>query len=65
MELSLLQLGAGTIIREIISSLSEASVGGGGQTNDSIISSVVFINEAKSGGSVRDDLHKNIFLNFI
>ena len=58
-ELILFQLGAGTIIREIISSFSETSVGGGGQTKLSIISSVVFMSEERSGGSVRDDLKNN------
>lgn len=54
--MALLHVGAGTIILEIISSFREVSVGGGGHTNDSMISSVVFIKEAKSGGSVREDL---------
>lgn len=52
-----LQLGAGTIKPEIISSLIIAgSVGGGGQTNDSIMSSVERKMFARSGGSTRDDL---------
>lgn len=54
--IGLFHVGAGTIILEIISSFREVSVGGGGHTNDSMISSVVFIKEAKSGGSVREDL---------
>lgn len=57
--MALLHVGAGTIILEIISSFREVSVGGGGHTNDSMISSVVFIKEAKSGGSVREDLEGN------
>ena len=52
------QDGAGTIMEDIISSLREDSEGGGGHTRDSMISSVVFISDAKSGGSVRDDLHR-------
>ncbi|KAI9587639.1 hypothetical protein GQX74_003485 [Glossina fuscipes] len=53
----LLQPGAGTIRPEIISSLiTGGSVGGGGQTNESIISSVTRIIPARSGGSVRDEL---------
>ena len=50
------QDGAGTIMDEIISSLREDSEGGGGHTKDSMISSVVFISDARSGGSVLDDL---------
>ncbi|CAL4062259.1 unnamed protein product, partial [Meganyctiphanes norvegica] len=49
----LFHVGAGTIMREIISSFREVSVGGGGHTRDSMISSVVFIKDARSGGSVR------------
>lgn len=56
----ILQPGAGTISPEIISSLiTGGSVGGGGHTNESIISSVTRIMPAKSGGSVRDDLKKS------
>lgn len=52
-----LQPGAGTIRPDIISSLiTGGSDGGGGQTNDSIISSVDLIIPTRSGGSVRDDL---------
>jgi len=43
-------------MEEIISSLREDSEGGGGHTRDSMISSVVFIRDARSGGSVREDL---------
>jgi hypothetical protein len=50
------QDGAGTIIDDIISSLREDSDGGGGHTRDSMISSVVFMRDARSGGSVLDDL---------
>lgn len=57
--MDLLQDGAGTIILDIISSFNDISLGGGGHTKDSMISSVVFIKEARSGGSVLDDLkHK-------
>ena len=49
-------MGAGTIMEEIISSFMEDSEGGGGQTRLSMISSVVFMSEARSGGSVLDDL---------
>lgn len=56
----LLQPGAGTINPEIISSLmTGGSDGGGGQTNDSIMSSVERITHPNSGGSVRDDLVLN------
>lgn len=54
--MDLLHDGAGTIILEIISSFKDISLGGGGHTKDSIISSVVFMREARSGGSVLDDL---------
>lgn len=55
--LYLLQPGAGTIRPEIISSLiTGGSDGGGGHTNDSIMSSVDRITPIRSGGSVRDDL---------
>lgn len=54
---NLLQPGAGTINSFIISSLiAGGSVGGGGQTSESIMSSVTRIIPIKSGGSVRDDL---------
>jgi hypothetical protein len=54
---SLLQFGAGTMSPEIISSLiTGGSDGGGGQTNDSIISSVDRMIPLISGGSTRDDL---------
>ena len=54
----LLQPGAGTISPEIISSLIiGGSDGGGGQTSDSMISSVdLMIPEPRSGGSTREDL---------
>lgn len=53
----LLQPGAGTISPEIISSLIiGGSDGGGGQTNDSIISSVDLKIPARSGGSTLEDL---------
>lgn len=52
-----LQPGAGTINSFIISSLiAGGSLGGGGHTNESIISSVTRIIPTKSGGSVREDL---------
>lgn len=58
-ELYSLQPGAGTIKPEIISSLiTGGSVGGGGQTSESIMSSVTRIIPTRSGGSVRDDLRK-------
>ena len=51
---SLFHFGAGTIRLEIASSLSALSLGGGGQTRDSIMSSVVFVTQVvRSGGSVR------------
>lgn len=54
---NLLQPGAGTIKPDIISSLIiGGSDGGGGQTNESIISSVTRIIFARSGGSVLEDL---------
>lgn len=60
LEIHLLQPGAGTIKPEIISSLmTGGSDGGGGQTNDSIMSSVERITHPSSGGSVRDDLVLN------
>jgi hypothetical protein len=50
--------GAGTIKPEIISSLIiGGSDGGGGHTNDSMMSSVERKIPARSGGSTRDDLH--------
>lgn len=53
----LLQPGAGTISPVIISSLiTGGSVGGGGQTSESIISSVTLMIPTRSGGSVREDL---------
>lgn len=53
----LLHPGAGTINSFIISSLiTGGSVGGGGQTNESIMSSVTRNIPPRSGGSVRDDL---------
>lgn len=53
----LLQPGAGTIKPDIISSLiMGGSDGGGGQTNESIMSSVTRIMPTRSGGSVRDEL---------
>lgn len=52
-----LQPGAGTIKPDIISSLmTGGSVGGGGQTSESIMSSVTRNIPTRSGGSVRDDL---------
>lgn len=57
--------GAGTIKPEIISSLIiGGSDGGGGHTNESIISSVTRMIPTKSGGSVRDDLrvHTRVIL---
>lgn len=57
----LLQPGAGTIKPDIISSLiTGGSDGGGGQTNESIISSVTRLAFGSSGGSVRDDLNRKI-----
>lgn len=54
---NLLHPGAGTINSFIISSLiAGGSLGGGGHTSDSIISSVTRIIPTRSGGSVRDDL---------
>jgi hypothetical protein len=54
---NLLHPGAGTIKPEIISSLIiGGSEGGGGHTNDSMMSSVDLKIPAKSGGSTRDDL---------
>lgn len=54
----LLQPGAGTIKPDIISSLiTGGSDGGGGQTKESIISSVTRLGFGISGGSVRDDLN--------
>jgi len=55
---NLLQPGAGTIKPEIISSeIIGGSEGGGGHTNDSMMSSVERKMPAKSGGSTRDDLN--------
>lgn len=55
--LYLLHPGAGTINSFIISSLmAGGSLGGGGHTSESIISSVTRIIPTRSGGSVRDDL---------
>lgn len=55
----LLQFGAGTINPEICSSLIiGGSEGGGGHTNDSIMSSVERNMVDKSGGSTRDDLNE-------
>lgn len=52
-----LQPGAGTINSFIISSLiAGGSLGGGGHTSESIISSVTRMMPTRSGGSVRDDL---------
>jgi hypothetical protein len=52
-----LQLGAGTIKPEIISSLiMPGSDGGGGQTSDSMMSSVERKMHVRSGGSTREDL---------
>lgn len=57
MYMYLLQPGAGTIKPDIISSLiTGGSDGGGGQTNESIMSSVTRIMPTRSGGSVRDEL---------
>lgn len=54
---NLLQPGAGTIKPVIISSLiTGGSDGGGGQTRESIMSSVTRIMPPRSGGSVRDEL---------
>lgn len=56
----LLQPGAGTISPDIISSLiTGGSEGGGGQTSESIMSSVTRMIQPISGGSVRDDLGNN------
>lgn len=57
----LLHPGAGTIRPEIISSLmTGGSVGGGGQTSESIRSSVTRIMPTSSGGSVRDELENQM-----
>lgn len=54
----LLQAGAGTMRPDIMSSeMTGGSLGGGGHTRESIISSVAArITPVSSGGSVRDDL---------
>lgn len=53
-----LQAGAGTMSPDIMSSeMTGGSVGGGGQTRESMMSSVAArITPANSGGSVREDL---------
>lgn len=58
LQIYLLHAGAGTISPDIISSdITGGSLGGGGQTKESIISSVAArITPLSSGGSVRDDL---------
>lgn len=55
---NLLQAGAGTMRPDIMSSeMTGGSVGGGGHTSESIMSSVAArITPLSSGGSVRDDL---------
>lgn len=56
-----LQAGAGTMRPDIMSSeMTGGSLGGGGHTRESIISSVAArITPVSSGGSVRDDLGRN------
>lgn len=62
----LLQPGAGTIKPDIISSLiTGGSDGGGGHTNESIISSVTLLGFGSSGGSVRDDLNERTSCHYI
>lgn len=62
----LLHAGAGTMSPDIMSSeMTGGSLGGGGHTRESIMSSVAArITPLSSGGSVLDDLHYHVALLF-